>query len=299
MLVSNFKLSMTEFIVQTSFSRHLTSVFPKLLVFMSYLSVYVFIHISYTYDYVTNTCSPLLSFRCACLPACAPPVLPKSSLSRRTQIAIPFYISTYVLFYCSLLPFLIIIQRVSSQCRMMRTKNVTPSGGGDDQDPPRPFRQDKGKAVYLKKQGGKKKRRLDRATHAKVVAAAADQAEQGGQLRIACDQIAFRIRCLSSRACSSTAQSTPLEPVTTRPPTSPAPAALEPSTTPAASTTSTTPISTAPAPTPPIPPPRFRERDETEVRPLATNPRLLDLQRATTSKVHQFRHVLVDSWLPA
>jgi hypothetical protein len=51
--------------------------------------------------------------------------------------------------------------------------NVTPSGGGDDQDPPCPFRQYKGKTVYLEQQGGKKKRRLDRATPAAIVAMAA------------------------------------------------------------------------------------------------------------------------------
>ena len=54
---------------------------------------------------------------------------------------------------------------------MVRTKNVTP-GGGDDQDLPRPFKQDKGKTVYLEQQGGKKKCRLDRATRATVVTVA-------------------------------------------------------------------------------------------------------------------------------
>jgi hypothetical protein len=34
--------------------------------------------------------------------------------------------------------------------------------GGDDEDPPRPFRQVKGKTVYLEQQEGRKKRRLDR-----------------------------------------------------------------------------------------------------------------------------------------
>jgi hypothetical protein len=69
---------------------------------------------------------------------------------------------------------------------MVRTTNVTLSGGGEDQDPPCPFRQDKGKAVYLEQQWGKKKRRMDRATRAAVaVAAVAVQAEQRGQLRIA------------------------------------------------------------------------------------------------------------------
>jgi hypothetical protein len=119
--------------------------------------VYVFTHISYTYDYVTNMCSPIMSFQCACLPACATPILPGSSLSRHTQVAIPFYIFTYLLLYCSRLPFLIIMQRVSSQCRMVLMKNVTPSRGGDDQDPPRPFRKDKGKAVYLEHQWARKR----------------------------------------------------------------------------------------------------------------------------------------------
>jgi hypothetical protein len=97
-----------------------------------------------------------------------------------------------------------------------------------------------------------------------------------------------------SRTCSSQARSTPSDLVSTPPPTSPAPAALEP-TTPAASTTSTTPVSTAPTPAsaPPIPPPCFRERDETEVRPLAVDPCLLNLQRATVAWVRRFRHVPV------
>jgi hypothetical protein len=60
--ISNFKLSMGQFIVQTSFSRRLTSVFPNLSDFMQYLSMYIFNHISYAYDYVTNMCSPLLPF---------------------------------------------------------------------------------------------------------------------------------------------------------------------------------------------------------------------------------------------
>jgi hypothetical protein len=187
----------------------------------------------------------------------------------------------------------------SSQFRIVRTKNVTPSGGGDDQDPPRPFRQVKGKTVYLEQQGGKKKRRLDRVTHAAITAV--DQAEQGGQLHISSDQIVFRVRRLGSQTRSSTARSTPSNPVSTPPPTLPVPAALEPSTTPASTTTSTTLATTAlaPASAPPIPPPRFRERDETEVRPLAANPCLLDLQQATVARVRQFRHVPVDSWLPA
>jgi hypothetical protein len=35
------------------------------------------------------------------------------------------------------------------------------------------------------------------------------------------------------------------------------------------------------------------------VRPLATDPRLFDLQRATAARVHRFRHVPVETWLPA
>jgi hypothetical protein len=35
------------------------------------------------------------------------------------------------------------------------------------------------------------------------------------------------------------------------------------------------------------------------VRPLAADPRLIDLQRATAAWVRQFRHVLVESWLLA
>jgi hypothetical protein len=120
-------------------------------------------------------------------------------------------------------------------------------------------------------------------------------------LRISSNQIAYRVRRLASRPHYPTARSTPLDPVSTPPPTSPAPIALESSTTPAVSTTSTTPASTAPALVfaPPFPLPRFRERDETEVRPLAVDPRPLDLQRATTTRVRQFRHIPVDSWLPA
>jgi hypothetical protein len=77
-----------------------------------------------------------------------------------------------------------------------------------------------------------------------------------------------------------------------------------PSTTTAIPATSTTPASTAPPPpapalAPPVPPPRFRERDETEVRPLAADPRLFDLQRATAAWVRRFRYVPVESWLPA
>jgi hypothetical protein len=184
---------------------------------------------------------------------------------------------------------------------MVRTKNVTPSGGGDDEDPPRPFRQVKGNTVYLEQQEGSKKRHMDRAARAALAAAAAvDQAERGGQLQISSNQIAYRVCRLVSRP-RSTGPPTPSTTVSTPPPTSPALVAPEPSTTPVVSTTSTTPTSTALALASalPIPPPRFRERDEIEVRPLVVDPRLLDLQRATTSRVRRFTHVPMDSWLPA
>jgi hypothetical protein len=35
------------------------------------------------------------------------------------------------------------------------------------------------------------------------------------------------------------------------------------------------------------------------VRPLAADPRLFDLQRATAARVRRFRHVPVEPWLPA
>jgi hypothetical protein len=159
--------------------------------------------------------------------------------------------------------------------------------GGDDEDPPRPFRQVKGKTVYLEQQEGRKKRRLDRAARAALAAAAAtEQAERGAQLQIPSDQIAYRVRRLVSQPRSS-APTTPTT-ATTPPPTSSAPVTHAPSTTSAIPTTSTTLASTAPsAPlsAPPIPPARFRERDETEVRPLAADPRLFDLQRATAARV--------------
>jgi hypothetical protein len=183
---------------------------------------------------------------------------------------------------------------------MPRMKNVSASGRGDDEDPPRPFKQVKGKTVYLEQQEGHKKRRLDRATRA-AQAAAAEQAERGGQLQISSDQIAYRVRRHASRPRSS-APTTPAT-ATTPPPTSPAPVTPAPFTTSAIPTTSTTLASTAPPPAPfsapPIPPAHFRERDETEVRPLATDPRLFDLQRATAARVRRFRHVPVESWLPA
>jgi hypothetical protein len=119
-------------------------------------------------------------------------------------------------------------------------------------------------------------------------------------LQIPSDQIAYRVRRLASRPRSS-APTTPTT-ATTPPPTSPAPVTLAPSTTSAIPTTSTTLASTAPplapASAPPIPPARFRERDETEVRPLAADPRLFDLQRATAARVRRFRYVPVESWLP-
>jgi hypothetical protein len=62
-LNSNSKPPMALSLVQTPFSRRLTSRSPYLSFSVPYFSVYVFIHISYTYDYVTNTCSPLLSFK--------------------------------------------------------------------------------------------------------------------------------------------------------------------------------------------------------------------------------------------
>jgi hypothetical protein len=161
---------------------------------------------------------------------------------------------------------------------MPRTKNVSTLGGGDDEDPPRPFRQVKGKAVYLEQQEGRKKQRLDRAARAAIAAAAAaEQVERGAQLQIPSDQIAYRVRRLASRPCSS-APTTPTT-ATTPPPTSPAPITPTPSTTSAIPTTSTTLAYTAPPPlsAPPIPLARFRERDETEVRPLAVDPRLFDL----------------------
>jgi hypothetical protein len=177
---------------------------------------------------------------------------------------------------------------------MPRTKNVSELGGGDDEDPRRPFRQVKGKTVYLEQQEGRKKRRMDRAARAAAaVAAAAEQAELGDQPQTPSDQIAYRVRCLASQPRSSTHTT-----ASTPPPTLPAPVTLV-----APSTTSTTPAPTAPSPAPvsapPIPPARFRERDETEVRPLAADPRVFDLQRATAARVRRFRYVPVESWLPA
>jgi hypothetical protein len=183
---------------------------------------------------------------------------------------------------------------------MPRTKNVSAPGGGDDEDPRRPFRQVKGKTVHLEQQEGRKKRRMDRAARVAAAAvAAAAQAELGDQPQTPSDQIAYRVRRLASRPRSSTHTT-----ASTPPPTLPAPVTpVAPSTTTAIPATSTTPASTAPPPAPasapPIPPPRFRERDETEVRPLAADPRLFDLQRATAARVRRFRYVPVESWLPA
>jgi hypothetical protein len=129
----------------------------------------------------------------------------------------------------------------------------------------------------LEQQEGRKKRRTDRAARAAAAAAAAAaQAELGDQPQTPSDQIAYRVRRLASRPRSSTHTS-----ASTPPPTLPAPPPP------------------APASAPPVPPPRFRERDETEVRPLATDPRLFDLQRATAAQVRRFRYVPVESWLPA
>jgi hypothetical protein len=137
---------------------------------------------------------------------------------------------------------------------------------------------------------------MDRAARA-ALAAAAEQAERGGQLQISSDQIAYRVRRLASWP-RSTAPSTPSATVSTPPPV-----ALEPSTTSIVPTTSTTLASTASPPAPisasPIPPSRFRERDETEVKPLDADPRMLDLQRATAARVHRFRHVPMESSLPS
>jgi hypothetical protein len=184
---------------------------------------------------------------------------------------------------------------------MPRTKNASAPGGGDDEEPRRPFRQVKGKTVYLEQQEGRKKRRMDRAARAAAAAAAAAaQTELGDQPRTPSDQIAYRVRRLASRRSSThtTSASTP-------PPTLPAPVTpIAPSTSTAIPDTSTTSASTtppppAPASAPPVPPPRFRERDETEVQPLAADPRLFDLQRATAARVRRFRYVPVESWLPA
>jgi hypothetical protein len=155
--------------------------------------------------------------------------------------------------------------------------------------------------VYLEQQEGRKKRHLDRVARAAAAAvAAAEQAEQGAQLQIPSDHIAYRVR----RHASHPRSSTPTTPstATTPPPTSPAPVTPAPSITLVIPTTSTTLASTAPsAPlsAPPIPPARFRERDGTEVQPLAVDPRLFDLQRATAARVRRFRYVPVESWLPA
>jgi hypothetical protein len=61
------------------------------------------------------------------MPVCLSPILPGFSLSREVS---------------------------SAQVRMVRTKNVSAPRGGDDEDPLRPFRQVKGKTVYLEQQEG-------------------------------------------------------------------------------------------------------------------------------------------------
>jgi hypothetical protein len=113
----------------------------------------------------------------------------------------------------------------------MQTKNVSSSRGGDDEDPPHPFRQVKGKIVCLEQHEGRKKRHMDRVARAALVAAAAaEQVERGGQLQISSDQIAYLVRHLASRP-RSTAPPTPSATVSTPPPTSPDLVTPEPSTT--------------------------------------------------------------------
>jgi hypothetical protein len=47
-------------------------------------SLYVYlVHISYAYDYITNTCSPLMSFHCDCMLANETSLLLGFSLERR------------------------------------------------------------------------------------------------------------------------------------------------------------------------------------------------------------------------
>jgi hypothetical protein len=68
-------------------------------------------------------------------------------------------------------------------------------GGGDERDPPRPFRQVKGKTVYLEQQEGRKKQHLDRAARTALAATTTvEQAERGDQLQISSDQIAYGVR---------------------------------------------------------------------------------------------------------
>jgi hypothetical protein len=176
---------------------------------------------------------------------------------------------------------------------MPRTKNVSAPGGGDDEDPRRPFRQVKGKTIYLEQQEGRKKRRTDRAARAAATAAAAAaaQVELGDQPQTPSDQIAYRVHRLASRPHSSTHTT-----ASTPPPTLPAPVTpVAPSTTTAIPATSTMPACTAPPPAPasapPVPPPPFRERDETEVRPLAVDPRFL-----TFSVLQQHGYVGSDTY---
>jgi hypothetical protein len=167
---------------------------------------------------------------------------------------------------------------------MPRTKNVSAPGGGDDEDPHRPFRQVKGKTVYLEQLEGRKKRRTDRAARAAAAAAAAAvQAELGDQPQTPSDQIAYRFHSTTHSACSR----------------HPCCAIHHHSHTRYLHYASFHCSSSRSASAPPVPPPRFWERDETEVRPLAADPRLFDLQRATAARVRRFRYVPVESWLPA
>jgi hypothetical protein len=228
-------------------------------------------------------------------PACEPsPVLPRFSPSRvRFLGSYPFFchpIGCYLLVLSLSLSYAVF----RSGCRTRRM--CQRQGVEMTRTLLAPFRQVKGKTIYLEQQEGRKKWCLDRASRAALVAAAAEQAERGDQMRISSDQIAYRVRRLASRPRSST-PSTPAT-ATTPPPTSPAPVTPASSTTSAIPTTSTTPPP-APLSAPPIPPARFREQDETEVRPLAADPRLFDLQHATAARVRRFRHVPVETWLPA
>jgi hypothetical protein len=82
---------------------------------------------------------------------------------------------------------------------MPRTKNVSTPGGGDDEDPRRPFKQVKGKTVYLEQQEGHKKRRTDKAARAAAAAAAAaTQAELGDQPQTPLDQIRLHTEFVAS-----------------------------------------------------------------------------------------------------
>jgi hypothetical protein len=191
------------------------------------------------------------------------PVLPGFSPSRERFLGSYSFFCQPIVCYLLVLSFSLIC---SHQVRMPHMKNVSTPGGGDDEDPPRPFRQVKGKTVYLEQQEGRKKRRLDRAGRAALAAAAAaKQAERGDQLRISLDQIAYRVRRLASRPRSS-APTTPTT-ATTPPPTLPAPVTPAPSNTSAIPTTSTTPASTDPPPAPLSAPPIPPAASGSEMRP--------------------------------